>query len=229
MSLLEDGFEIIEDVLTSEEVDELATLLPTSSAGLRNVLHRCAAVRRVAHHARIAALLEQLGCADVQPVRALFFDKNPAHNWKVPWHQDLSIAVAERVDTPGFKAWSMKAGVTHVQPPAEFMTRMVALRFHLDDCAEGDGPLRVIPGSHRHGRIAADALSRFTSFTEISCQVRRGGVVAIRPLILHASSPSVRPRHRRVVHIEYSPDQLPDGLAWFENASPSLKALSPSA
>jgi hypothetical protein len=46
--------------------------------------------------------------------------------------------------------------------------------------------------------------------------VPAGGVVVMRPLILHASSPAVSPSHRRVVHLEYAAEDLPGGLAWHE-------------
>src|SRR5262245_7189469 len=75
-------------------------------------------------------------------VRGLFFDKTPRANWKVSWHQDLTIAVRVRIEAPGFGPWSLKAGVVHVQPPAEILERMATVRLHLDDCSESNGPLR---------------------------------------------------------------------------------------
>jgi hypothetical protein len=45
-------------------------------------------------------------------------------------------------------------------------------------------------------------------------EVKRGGVLAMRPLVLHSSSAAQTPRHRRVIHIEYSATVLPEGLEW---------------
>jgi ectoine hydroxylase-related dioxygenase (phytanoyl-CoA dioxygenase family) len=213
-----DGVGIFEEVVDATTLDALIAALPESVAGQRHLLQRSEAVRALAHSPAISALLRQLGSEEAHPVRAVFFDKNPAHNWKVPWHQDITIAVAERYDAPGFQNWSVKDGVPHVQPPVELLQRMTTLRLHLDDCGPDNGPLRVIPGSHRHGRLDGGAVQRLSREHEALGCVRRGGVVAMRPLILHASSPAKAPSHRRVIHLEFSPDQLPAGLSWFEPA-----------
>ena len=149
------------------------------------------------------------------PVRAIYFDKTQGANWKVPWHQDLTIAVKERREAPGFGPWSRKDGVDHVQPPMALLERMVAVRWHLDDCGAGNGPLRVLPGSHRQGRLTAAAIQAWSAREEsVTCIVERGGLLVMRPLLLHASSPATVPCHRRVVHIEYAAEPLPSGLEW---------------
>ena len=131
------------------------------------------------------------------------------------WHQDLTIAVRERHEVPGFAFWSEKAGVMHVQPPVSILENMLAVRLHLDDCGPDNGPVRVLPGSHRHGRIAESEIPAWRQrVAEVVCTVPRGGVLLMRPLLLHASSPAVSPSRRRVVHIEYAADGLPGGLEW---------------
>lgn len=158
--------------------------------------------------------------ADAFPVRALLFDKAPAANWKVPWHQDTAIAVAGRMEVPGFIGWSVKDGVTHVHPPVDVLERMVSLRIHLDDCGSDNGPLRVLPGSHRHGKLDDAEIERWRQTTEeVSCCVSQGDVLVMRPLLLHASSPAKSPSHRRVIHLEYARDELPNGMRWFEQPS----------
>ncbi len=149
------------------------------------------------------------------PVRGIFFDKVPDANWKVPWHQDLTIAVQERINVIGFGPWSTKAGVLHVQPPVSVLETMVSIRIHLDPCGESNGALRVIPGSHRNGRIPESQISliRQTRRDHV-CEVGQGGALLMRPLLLHASSPSSVPGHRRVIHIDYAADALPDGVKW---------------
>jgi ectoine hydroxylase-related dioxygenase (phytanoyl-CoA dioxygenase family) len=86
---------------------------------------------------------------DARLARAIFFDKTPETNWMVPWHQDLHLAVRERLDLPGYGPWSVKEGLPHVIPPESVLTSMLALRLHLDFCGADNGPLRVLPGSHR--------------------------------------------------------------------------------
>ncbi|MDQ3480113.1 MAG: phytanoyl-CoA dioxygenase family protein, partial [Actinomycetota bacterium] len=135
-------------------------------------------------------------------------------NWTVPWHQDRSIAVHDRVDVVGFGPWSEKAGVIHVQPPLNLLKQMVTLRFSLDACGPDQGPLRVIPGTH-HRLLDRDEVSRTVDRgPQRSCTTAAGGVVIMRPLVLHASSPARQARHRRVLHIEFGPPDLPNGLRW---------------
>jgi acyl carrier protein len=50
----------------------------------------------------------------------------------------------------------------------------------------------------------------------ICCAANRGDVILMRPLILHSSSESTNPNHRRVLHIEYACAPLPFGLEWAE-------------
>jgi len=115
----------------------------------------------------------------------------------------------------GFGAWSVKAGMIHVQPPVGVLESMVTIRLHLDDCEEDNGPLRAIPGSHRLGKLSEREVElRVAELDERSYACPRGGVVVMRPLILHASSSAVNPRHRRVLHVEYASCDLPPPLEW---------------
>ncbi len=151
------------------------------------------------------------------PVRGLLFDKTRDANWTVPWHQDRSIAVRERFDVTGFGPWSIKAGVTHVQPPVDVLRDMLTLRLHLDDCGEGSGPLRVVRGSHERILDMSEVDQAVDSGEMLTCITLAGGAVLMRPLALHASSPAKRPGRRRVLHLEYAPaslSTLPGGLAW---------------
>jgi ectoine hydroxylase-related dioxygenase (phytanoyl-CoA dioxygenase family) len=183
--------------------------------GARNIL----AVPQIAALAQDDAVLSLAraiigtGC---RAVRGIFFDKTPGANWPVAWHQDLTLAVAERREIAGWTNWSVKAGVPHVQPPAEILERMVTLRLQLDDCGADNGPLRVLPGSHRLGRIAAGRLASLRGqIVEHVCAAPAGSALAFKPLLLHASSPAKTPRHRRVIHLEYAPeDLLPPQLRW---------------
>ena len=145
--------------------------------------------------------------------RAILFDKTPESNWKVPWHQDVAIAVAARHDEPGFGPWSVKDGVVHVQPPAEVLAGMVTVRVHLDDCAADNGPVRVLPRTHSLGKLSQDQIEHLRGkVTEVACTARRGGLLAFRPLLLHASSASTSPRRRHVAHFEFAAADLPGAL-----------------
>jgi ectoine hydroxylase-related dioxygenase (phytanoyl-CoA dioxygenase family) len=202
----------------SERQTLLAALGEPKGAGSRGLL----AVPEVYAWAVSAAVLSRVTThlgPQARPVRAIFFDKSPAANWLVPWHQDVTLAVQGPVETPGFGPWSRKDGIPHVQAPAEWLARMLTVRLHLDACDASNGALRVIPGSHRYGRLAADRISALKTATpEVLCEAAAGDGLLMRPLLLHASSKSIGDRRRRILHIEYCSDPLPAGMAWHEVA-----------
>lgn len=138
-------------------------------------------------------------------------------SWPVPVHQDLSISVAEQVESAELKSWSRKAGDLFVQPPVTVLEQLLAVRLHLDDCGEADGPLRVVPGSHKLGRIDAQQASLVRQQSgEHVCTAPQGSALLMRPLLLHASSKSTGTSARRVLHFLYGPKALPFGLQWRE-------------
>lgn len=153
--------------------------------------------------------LQQFG---IKLARAILFDKTPDSNWKVPWHQDLSLAVQERVDIEGWGPWSEEEGIVHVQPPVEILEQMLTVRLHLDDCGPDNGPLRVLPGTHLKGRLTGEQIREASQHPETVCACDAGTVLVMRPLLLHASSTSTRPGHRRVVHLEFCDAELPPGI-----------------
>lgn len=226
-SLARDGFAIVPDALDAIAVDALlAAVAPLADVaagtrgGVRHLLRDVPAVRALAQHPAMREVAESALGPGAFAVRGLLFDKTPGANWKVVWHQDLTIAVRERREVPGFGPWTEKDGVPHVQPPAALLARMVAVRLHLDDCTAANGPVRVIPGSHRDGRLSAADVERWrAAVPEVTCTVPRGGILAFHSLLLHASSPALDASHRRVVHLEYAAAEwaeLPGGLAWHE-------------
>jgi ectoine hydroxylase-related dioxygenase (phytanoyl-CoA dioxygenase family) len=221
------GFATCADVLSPVEVQALrmafAHLQENSSArkrggifAIRNLLAVSPAVRDLAHSAVVRGLVEPVLGPECFPVRGILFDKIPDANWKVPWHQDVTIAVQGKVEVQGFGPWSMKSDVHHVQPPACVLERMLSVRLHLDPCGEANGALLVIPGSHRQGRIPeVQILAVRQDSSEHVCVVEVGGALLMRPLLLHASSSSRVPGHRRVIHLDFAAVQLPGGMKWF--------------
>ena len=110
-------------------------------------------------------------------VRAIYFDKSPEANWLVPWHQDLTVALRSRREVPGFGPWSVKDGVPHVQPPVERLEQMLTVRLHLDDADEGNGALRVLPGSHRSGRLSSTQIQALRAGqADVLCAATRSAI-----------------------------------------------------
>lgn len=199
--------------LLSQECDRLQAIDARSRVGIRNPLSLSPLFAEIEQ--KLRPLATQLAGGDALPVRSILFDKTPETNWDVVWHQDVTIAVKERKDVDGFGPWSVKQGVPHVQPPVAVLEKMVTLRLHLDDCPAENGPLLVVPGSHTHGFIDVRTLDTAEcDRNAVACVVNAGDVVAMRPLILHASKKSLVPSHRRVLHIEYACEPLQGGPEW---------------
>jgi ectoine hydroxylase-related dioxygenase (phytanoyl-CoA dioxygenase family) len=225
--LRRDGFAILPDAVDERTVDDLLDDLAPLAAerdphrgGVRHILRDSPAVQRLAAHSRVRGVAEAAVGPGALAVRGILFDKTTGANWKVVWHQDLTIAVRQRIETPGFGPWSEKDGVPHVQPPSELLADMVAVRIHLDDCTATNGPVRVLPRSHRQGRLGAEQIDAARAVSaDVVCTVQRGGILAFYSLLLHASSPAETPAHRRVVHLEFVAARwrvLPNGLQWYE-------------
>jgi hypothetical protein len=213
------GFAIVPGVLNASERQELvASLGPVSGAGRRGLLAE-PGVAALAGSGRLLDLIRPHLSAEPFPVRAIYFDKSPEANWVVSWHQDLTLALRARVEHPGFGPWSNKDGVAHVQPPVELLEQMLTIRLHLDDADESNGALRVLPGSHRLGRLSAERIQELRSEQpEVLCAAAARDALLMRPLLLHASGRSTSALHRRVLHIEYAGFTLPSGLQWHEAA-----------
>jgi len=164
----------------------------------------------------LRGLLGELFPTGCHLTKAIYFDKPAGSNWLVAWHQDLMINVDRHAtDLPGFGPWTAKAGWVAVQPPAEVLENTVTIRLHLDDCDATNGALKVVPGSHLGGVVPAETIATHTAAATV-CAVPAGGVMLMKPLLLHASGRSTSSQSRRVVHLEFSAAELPSGLAWRE-------------
>lgn len=216
------GFAVVPDVLDAGQVERcvrsLAGTRVRRSSGVRNLLSAVPGVAWVAEESGVRRLAEGALGAGARVVRSILFDKVEGANWSIRWHQDKTIAVRRRRDVDGYGPWSMKSGVVSVQPPVGVLERMVSIRLHLDHCPASHGALRVVPGSHRLGKLDfADAAAHAREEPHV-CEVGRGGALVMRPLLLHSSAPSTVPSHRRVIHLDFSSSELDGGLEWAEGA-----------
>jgi hypothetical protein len=214
-----DGFSIAAGVIGVAERETLLSVLgPVSGAGRRGLL-AVPAVATLAHSPRLLDLVRPHLSPEPFPVRAIYFDKSSEANWLVPWHQDLTLALRAHAEVPGFGPWSTKDGIPHVQPPIDFLQKMLTIRLHLDDADESNGALRVLPGSHCLGRLSSKRIQELrVQQPEFICAASAGDALLMRPLLLHASGRSSSTRHRRILHIEYAAFALPGELEWHEAA-----------
>jgi ectoine hydroxylase-related dioxygenase (phytanoyl-CoA dioxygenase family) len=216
-----EGFFMRPSLLTSTESKSLIQELERSTStenrrgGVRDVMDSVPALQAVASHPNVRTIVDYILGHDAHIVRSTLFDKTEASNWKVPWHQDVTIAIQKRIDTESYGPWSIKAGVHHVQPPTHVLARMLTVRIHLDPCPATNGALRVIPGTHHLGRLNQNCVEDYIDESRaVTCAAETGEALIMRPLLLHASSASAFPGHRRILHFDFASGNLDNGLTW---------------
>ena len=213
------GYAVISNVFTTAEIDlivgDLELVLHRAAeadgpirdkAGTvyagRNLLQLFEPVKTIWCREPLLELLHDVLGPDVGLVRVLFFDKPPERTWALPWHKDLTIAVQPHSGESGvFSKPTLKAGVPHVEASREVLEDMLTLRIHLDDVTAENGPLQVIPGSHRLGKTPVASFE--TAQTILGS---RGDVLAMRPMQAHRSISSREgtTQHRRKLIIGIS-------------------------
>jgi len=203
------GVWIEEEVLSQRECDSLALALSRHQvgrgrAGARHLMNH-PAVAEVANDHRLLRIARRALGVEASPYRATLFEKSGRANWLVVWHQDTALPLASRFESPEWGPWSKKAGILYAHAPAWALSRVLALRIHLDASTAENGPLRVIPGSHVAGVLSDEEVFSIARRREhVDCLVSRGGVLAMRPLLVHSSSKARVDTPRRVLHIEYA-------------------------
>ena len=203
------GFFILSAAFLRHEMEKLThdleqSEMRRSKAGIRHAL-RHEGIRDLAAGPRLLNLAREILGHEAIPFRATLFDKSPQANWLVVWHQDTALPIRERHDALGWGPWSVKDGITYAHAPASALCQVLALRVHLDESNVDNGPLRVLPGTHLKGVLTDNHMEELAgAIPPIDCVVPQGGVLAMRPLIVHASSKSHSQVPRRVVHIEYA-------------------------
>lgn len=147
--------------------------------------------------------------------KSIYFDKPEKSNWFVAYHQVLTISVDKKVAIENFENWTIKQNQFAVQPPKEILEDNFTIRIHIDKTTKDNGALKVINNSHSKGILRIENLN-FEKEKETICEVEKGGVMIMKPLLFHASNKTTNNERRRVIHIEFSKQQLPQGLEWSE-------------
>jgi ectoine hydroxylase-related dioxygenase (phytanoyl-CoA dioxygenase family) len=203
------GYAVVPGIFTKEVLDDLLQrinkLAPRRSrAGLRHAMS-LPPVGDLARHPQMIDLAREVLGAHTFPFRATLFDKSPAANWLVVWHQDTALPLRERSEVAGWGPWSVKEGIAYAHAPAAALSQVLALRVSLDDSLSENGPLRILPETHTLGVLSDDSIHELAArIAPVDCVVPKGGIVAMRPLVVHASSKSQTEIPRRVLHIEYA-------------------------
>ena len=208
-TIAENGFVVLPGLFSQKYLDRLLQEINESAprrsrAGMRHALG-LAPVAELSQQPQMIELARGVLGQDAFPFRATLFDKSTAANWLVVWHQDTALPLCARLELPGWGPWSVKEGLHYAHAPAATLSKVLALRVHFDDSTIENGPLRVLAGTHALGVLSDDSVHEVaTRIVPVDCVVPKGGIVAMRPLLIHASSKSHAEMPRRVLHIEYA-------------------------
>jgi ectoine hydroxylase-related dioxygenase (phytanoyl-CoA dioxygenase family) len=221
---------VIDNVFTLDEINSILQIIsqvdtskPTfrKTADLfavRQFIKEVPETKALIFNDRLLSIISQLFGDNYFLTKSIYFDKPEGSNWFVAYHQDLTISVDKKLDVEGFGPWTTKQNQFAVQPPLEILENSFTIRIHLDDTDENNGALKIIPKSHLKGIYRPETID-WTVETETICKVKKGGIMIMRPLLLHASNRTTNNNKRRVIHLEWSNRSLPDTLQWSEKES----------
>ncbi|WP_298736912.1 phytanoyl-CoA dioxygenase family protein [uncultured Chitinophaga sp.] len=227
------GFTVIDNIFPDADISAIATeIAATVNAGpafrktkdlfaIRRFLREIPSLRKRIFTEKLNDIVHSLFGTDYFVVKSIYFDKPAQSNWFVAWHQDLTISVDKKVPLQGFGPWTAKDEQFAVQPPLEILKNIFTIRIHLDDTDENNGALKVVPGSHLKGVYRPETID-WKKESMLTCKVKKGGVMIMRPLLLHASDRAAGNKNRRVIHIEFANTALPRELQWAESLHPAL-------
>lgn len=214
------GYQIVNGLYTPGQILNITQVLEgldlEREFGVRRILRLYPDLAKMVITPQLSGLVRRIQ-PKAQVIRSIYFNKPPLANWIVNWHQDLTINLKHKKIYPGFKNWRVLADRVVTQPPIDVLKNMFTLRVHLDQCTEQNGALRVIPGSHLEGVIDVRNGIGKNQAKEQICEVSKGGVLIMKPLLLHSSRRTDNLASRRVIHMEFSDFQLPPDLDWLEN------------
>jgi hypothetical protein len=203
------GFAIFPDVVSEVSISVLleelrGARLRRTRAGIRHALQH-PAIMEIAQDPRLLDIASGTLGNRATPFRATLFDKSALSNWLVVWHQDTALPLRRKLEAEGWGPWSVKDGIVYSHAPASALNQVLALRVHLDDSTAQNGPLRVLPATHKLRILSDDEIHDLAArLKPVDCVVGKRGILAMRPLIVHASSKSLSDNARRVLHIEYA-------------------------
>jgi len=196
----------VPQVINQNRLNELASLCEETvfnTVGSRNLL-AFDWVRDFAHELRQHVVIKELLIGKSKVIQCNYFSKDMDNNWYVTLHRDLSIPVAEKINSARWHGWSCKEGQLYAQPPRSVLESLIAIRIHFEDNDENNGALQVVPTSHRKDVTDVEP--------EIFC-LKAGDALIFSPLALHRSS-KLKNGKRRVLHFVFGPQSLPDGASW---------------
>lgn len=227
IDLTENGFTTVDNIYTNQEVEQILLTIDQADKtsetfrksndlfAIRQFLKEVPEATKLVFNDNLKKVIKQLFGDNYFVVKSIYFDKPETSNWYVSYHQDLTISVDKKAELENFGPWTTKQNQFAVQPPIDILENIYTVRVHLDDTNENNGALRVIPKSHSKKIYRPETID-WTKEAETTCSVKKGGIMIMKPLILHSSSRTTNNKKRRVIHIEFSNRELPVELSWAE-------------
>lgn len=221
------GFSVISNVFSEEEIEKIAEVIQSIDTSketfrksedlfaIRQFLKEIPEVKDLIFNENLKTIIKEIFGENYFVVKSIYFDKPEKSNWYVAYHQDLTISVDKKVNLENFGPWTTKQNQFAVQPPLDILENIFTIRIHLDDTDENNGALKVVPKSHSKGIYRPETID-WNVEAENICSVEKGGIMIMKPLLLHGSNRTTNGKKRRVIHIEFSDRELPDELNWSE-------------
>jgi len=223
----EKGFTIINDIFSEKEISQIIDVINSIDTSketfrksedlfaIRQFLKEVPESHQFIFNDNIRKIINGIFGNNYFVVKSIYFDKPEKSNWYVSYHQDLTISVDKKLDLKGFGPWTTKQNQFAVQPPIDYLKNIFTIRIHLDDTDENNGALKVVPNSHSKEIYRPETID-WNVETEEICSVNKGGIMIMKPLILHGSNRTTNNQKRRVIHIEFSNMELPEEINWSE-------------
>ncbi|EDM44718.1 hypothetical protein SCB49_14140 [unidentified eubacterium SCB49] len=211
----ETEIENILDCIDNTEQNGEAFLKTKDLFAIRQLLINIPELEPLVFNSKLLSLISNLFKNNCYLTKGIYFDKTSQSNWFVPYHQDLSISVDQKIELDNYNNWTFKKGQYGVQPPLKILQDTITIRIHLDTTTKENGAIKVIPKSHTKGIIRTNSEDWCTQNEHI-CEVPKGGVMLMKPLTLHASNRTTNGEKRRVIHLEFNKHLLNAPLKWLE-------------
>lgn len=224
-SFSENGFLILDEIYSETEINQILNEINSADSqkdtfrktsdlfAIRQILKEIPKLNEIIFNENLRNLIQEFIGNDFFVVKSIYFDKPETSNWYVAYHQDLTISVDKKIELENFNFWTKKQNQYAVQPPIEILENIVTIRIHLDETNEKNGAMKVVPKSHSKKIYRPETIDWSTE-KEVSCDVNKGGVMLMKPLLLHASGRTTNNQRRRVIHIELSNFNLPNEINW---------------
>ncbi|WP_144283929.1 phytanoyl-CoA dioxygenase family protein [Chryseobacterium echinoideorum] len=225
--LTDNGFAVINNIFSEEEIEKISEAIQNIDTSkdnfrksedlfaIRQFLKEIPEVKDLIFNENLKTIIKEVFGENYFVVKSIYFDKPEKSNWYVAYHQDLTISVDKKLELENFGSWTTKQNQFAVQPPLDILENIFTIRIHLDDTDENNGALKVVPKSHVKGIYRPETID-WNVETETLCNVEKGGIMLMKPFLLHGSNRTTNGNKRRVIHIEFSDRDLPDNLNWSE-------------